>query len=205
MIAAAACGHYDPNDLQWLSAIFAYNEQIHTVSGTDTMWRAWLLFVVTLTVALAALPARAAALAPADGPVLLTVEGSITETNAGDRAELDRATLTALGLHKVRTSTPWTNGVVEFEGPLLCDLLDFLGARGTKLFASALNDYTAEIPIEDCRRYPVILALRQDGRNLRVRDKGPIWIVYPRDDHPELYREIVNSRWVWQLARLDVR
>jgi hypothetical protein len=34
---------------------------------------------------------------------------------------------------------------------------------------------------------------------------GPIWIVYPRDDFPELQLETVNARWVWQLTEIEVR
>jgi hypothetical protein len=53
--------------------------------------------------------------------------------------------------------------VSVFEGPLLCDLLERVGADGTVLQARALNDYVVEIPIGDCERYPVILALTRDG------------------------------------------
>ncbi len=168
------------------------------------MMRVWLL-IPLLVAAVAAVPAGAEDFPPPAGSVLLRVTGDIAHTNAGERAEFDRQALAALGLHKIRTTTAWTDGVVEFEGPLLCDLLDLVGARGTTLFASALNDYTVQIPVADCRRYPVLLALRWNGRELRVRDKGPIWIVYPRDDYPELRSEVVNSRWIWQLVRLDVR
>jgi hypothetical protein len=49
-----------------------------------------------------------------------------------------------------------------------------------------------------------ILALKRDGETLSRRDKGPIWIVYPRDDFPELQLETINARWVWQLIELEV-
>jgi hypothetical protein len=139
------------------------------------------------------------------GPVLLTVSGRIANMSTPGRAEFDRAALESLGVHKVRTTTVWTDGVGTFEGPLLCDLLDRVGADGKVLLAQALNDYSVEIPADDCRKYPVVLALTLDGRDLQRRDKGPIWIVYPRDEHPELRTEQVNTRWVWQLNRLEVR
>lgn len=154
---------------------------------------------------LSAATAWCEALPPPAGAVLLTVTGRITNANSDNRAQFDRVALEAFGLHQTRTSTAWTDGVSTFEGPLLCDLLHRVGATGTRLFAQALNDYTVEIPIDDCRKYPVILALKRDGRELQRRDKGPIWIVYPRDDYPELRSEQVNNRWVWQLDRLDVR
>jgi hypothetical protein len=168
--------------------------------GITTMFRTLAVLVL-----LGAAPAHAEALAPPQGPVLLTVTGRIAHTNAPGRAEFDRAALEAVGLHRVRTSTVWTDGVSTFEGPLLSDLLDRVGAAGTTLVAHALNDYWVEIPVDDCRRYKVVLALTRDGLPLQRRDKGPIWVVYPRDDHAELRSEKVNSRWVWQLDQLEVR
>jgi hypothetical protein len=144
-------------------------------------------------------------LPPPQGAIILTVTGQISNTTADNRAEFDRAALELLGSHQVRTSTAWTDGVSIFEGPLLCDLLNRVGASGATLMAKALNDYAVEIPIDDCRKYPVVLALKRDGRELQRRDKGPIWIVYPRDDYPELRSEQVNTRWIWQLDRLHVQ
>jgi len=47
--------------------------------------------------------------------------------------------------------------------------------------------------------------MTMDGEPLSVRDKGPIWIVYPRDEFPELATPEVNSRWIWQLVTLDLQ
>jgi hypothetical protein len=154
---------------------------------------------------LASRGAEAEGLPRPQGPVLLTISGRIAHMSAPGRAEFDRAALKAFPQHTVRTTTVWTDGVGTFEGPLLCDLLDRVGADGKTLFAQAINDYAVEIPADDCRKYPVVLALTLDGRELHRRDKGPIWVVYPRDDHAELRTEQVNTRWVWQLDRLEVR
>ncbi len=138
------------------------------------------------------------------GKVILRVEGAIQSTNDGETAAFDRAMLEALGLRMLRTTTPWTEGAVTFEGVLMRDLLAIVGARGSAVRAEALNDYAVEIPLSDFTRYDVLLALKMNGRYMRVRDKGPIWIVYPRDAHPELNNPQVNAKWVWQLHRLRV-
>jgi hypothetical protein len=174
-------------------------------AGRRSTRRAIIATALALLVLVGAVAARAGALPPPRGEVLLTVTGRIEHTTAPGRAEFDRAMLEALGLHTVRTSTVWTDGVLAFEGPLLCDVLDRVGASGKTLVARALNDYWVEIPVEDCRRFPVLLALKRDGRELQRRDKGPIWIVYPRDAHAELRSQEVNTRWIWQLDRLEVR
>jgi len=71
--------------------------------------------------------------------------------------------------------------------------------------ATAANDYSVEIPVSDFLDYDVILAITMDGERLTLRDKGPLWIVYPRDDHPELSSPLINSRWIWQLVALELK
>ena len=159
-----------------------------------------------LMAAITVLFAPRVAVSAGESGTLLVVTGRISpEAAPGGEARFDREALEALPQHEIRTSTPWTDGVSAFSGPLMCELLDQVGAEGTVLHAKALNDYVIEIPIEDCRRYPVILALERDGKPLSRRDMGPVWIVYPRDDHAELQLETINARWVWQLIELEVR
>jgi hypothetical protein len=58
--------------------------------------------------------------------------------------------------------------------------------------------------MDDIKDYPVILATRVDGEELSVRDKGPLFVIYPFDEHPDLYNEVIFSRSVWQVASLTV-
>ncbi len=169
----------------------------------------WLLAVAAV-VAMAAAGlsphARATnALPQPEGKVILQVDGNITHANRGEAAVFDRAMLEGLGLATLRTTTAWTEGVVTFEGVRARDLLAAVGARGEAVWAEALNGYGVDIPISDFARYDVLLALKMNGTYMRVRDKGPIWIVYPRDAHSELSTVQTNARWVWQLYRLRVK
>ena len=84
-------------------------------------------------------------------------------------------------------------------------LMQKVGASGEKVVAVALNDYSSEIPIEDFARYNVILALKRDGEYMPVRDKGPLFIVYPYDSNSELRSQKFYSRSVWQVARLVIK
>ncbi len=159
-----------------------------------------------LPFALAMLATFAGSLAAAEtdepgGPVILTVISP--EHPAG--VDMDRAMLEELPQTEIRTSTAWTDGVPVFEGPLVRDVLASTNARGTEVEARALNDYWVSIPMDDLDSYDVILALDMNGQPLSRRDKGPIWIVYPRDDHVELQTQAYNNRWIWQLQTLSVR
>jgi hypothetical protein len=147
----------------------------------------------------------AAELARPSGPVVLTVVGHIERKNDGERAVFDRAMLHGIGLVKVRTTTPWTDGVMEFEGVPVKALLQAVGSRGQVLRATAINDYTIDLDAREFDAVPAILALRMNGTDLRVRDKGPLWLVYPRDDYPAVRSEMHNFKWIWQLKTITVR
>jgi hypothetical protein len=141
--------------------------------------------------------------APAEKPIL-TISGKIATTNADGTAIFDRPMLEQLGMVSFQTTTPWYSGVTKFEGVPMVKLLAEVGAKGTRLIVSALNDYSSEIPIEDFARYGVILALKRDGEYMPVRDKGPLFIVYPYDSAPELKSQKFYSRSAWQVKSIEV-
>ncbi len=164
-----------------------------------------LIALLMLTVSSLATVVSAAALQPPGGKVILTVSGKISHTNAGDKALFDRAMLEALGTARLELETPWTDGKQVFEGVPAKDLLDAVGARGQAITARAINDYQIDIPLSDFVDYPVIFALKHNGSYMRVRDKGPIWIVYPRETYPELDTDEITDRWVWQLKDIIIK
>ena len=68
-----------------------------------------------------------------------------------------------------------------------------------------MNDYTTEIQMEDFTKHHAILALKRNGEYMPVRDKGPLFVVYPYDSDPELKSQTYYSRSAWQVARLVVK
>ncbi len=150
-------------------------------------------------------PASATVLVMPAGKKILTITGKITNTNDGDAAVFDRPMLEALGLDQFETTTPWYNGPVRFEGVRMQRLMQAVGASGESVTAVALNDYTTELPIADFERYGVLLAMKRDGNDMSVRDKGPLFIVYPYDSKPELKAQQFYARSAWQVAKLVVK
>jgi hypothetical protein len=141
--------------------------------------------------------------AAAERPLLI-ISGKIAGTEKGSLT-FDRAALEALGTVSFTTSTPWYDEPVTFEGVPLAVLMKSVGATGERLVAIALNDYSAELPMADVTKYNPILALKRNGTYMPIRDKGPLFIVYPFDSKPELKAQQFYSRSVWQVARIDVR
>ena len=157
-----------------------------------------------LAAGLAARPAVAGGLATPQEAPILTISGRIAVRNDGDVARFDRPMLEALDTRGFVTSTPWFKGAVRFDGVLMRTLLRAVGASGERITATALNDYSTAIPITDFERYDVLLALKRDGAYMPVRDKGPLFIVYPFDSAPELQAQKFYNRSAWQLAQLNV-
>ena len=145
------------------------------------------------------------ALAAPAGKVLLSVTGRVASANAPQRADFDLAMLDALPQHSFATSTPWYKEVRKFSGPLLRDVLSAAGASGSTLGAIALNNYKVEIPADDPHKFKVLLATRLDDKLMAVRDKGPLFIIYPYDDSADLRSERYYSRSAWQLRKIDVK
>lgn len=139
------------------------------------------------------------------GSVILTISGNIAHINHPDGAVFDADMLAELPQHTLHTSTAVTDGVKRFDGVLMRDLLHAVGAKGKTVRARALNNYSVEIPIADFENYDVLLAVAMDGERLVPADKGPLWIIYPRDDFRELRDMRYDYRWVWQLNRLAVK
>lgn len=159
-------------------------------------------FIVAVGIAL--LSPQVIALEPPEGSVILVVNGKIAQPNVGDEAHFDKAMLEALEQHETMTHTPWYDGLVTFSGPLGRAILEAAGAEGENIRVIALNEYTATIPVSDFEHYDVILAMQANGKALRVRDQGPLFVIYPFDQHPELMHEEILVRSVWQVARIDV-
>jgi hypothetical protein len=142
---------------------------------------------------------------PDKEPVVLTITGLVSHPNAGKNAVFSMEMLAKLPQHKVFTKSPWYPAGAEFTGPLLRDVLAAAGAKGSKIVAVALNDYKTDIPFDDVNQHDVILARLMNGQPMPVREKGPLFVVYPLDSKPELQSQQYYNRSAWQLARLIVQ
>lgn len=139
------------------------------------------------------------------GPILLTVSGAIQPTASGQFVRhFDRAQLEALEQASITTRTPWTEESHLYQGVLGRGLIEAVGAQQASILRiTALNDFSADIPIADLLTYPLILAMQKDGRRLRVRDRGPLFVIYPFDAYPQLKTEVYYNRSVWQVRHIE--
>ena len=139
-----------------------------------------------------------------EGKILLTVTGKIRHTNQQDSAVFDLQLLESLDQLEVVTHNPWFAGSNSYTGPLGRALVAAVGANPqSSMRVTSLNGFIAEIPVRDFLDYDVILALKKNGKYLRIRDRGPLFTIYPFDKYPQLKTEMHYNRSVWQVKSIE--
>ena len=155
---------------------------------------------------LTALPFGACAqdLPPLTGPVVLTVTGLDPAQFPAGQLQLDMAMLHAMGETRFTTATMWTEGTHTYTGVLVQTLAGRIKSGDHSLRFYALNDYSVEIPAADTSDSAPLVAYAMDDAPMSVRDKGPLWVIYPFDAGPEYRTDTTYARSIWQLDRIDV-
>ena len=142
--------------------------------------------------------------APAAGPVILTVAGLDPATFPNGQAKFDLEQLAAIGAEQITTGSIWTKGAHVYTGVMLRALADHLNVTAGTLKLHALNDYAVTLPLAEATAEGPMLAYLMDGAAMSVRDKGPIWAVYPYDSDLRFRTDQTFARSVWQLDRIEV-
>ena len=156
-----------------------------------------------------------------DGPILLTVTGSVSNPTRGEydpdkdkffgfnevefanAAQFDFEALKALDMVKVKADFPKGRQIHEFEGPLLADVLKAAGAAGDTVTIQALDGYAVEIPLKEAIDAGAVVALKRDGTSFGIGDFGPTQIVFPRAERADL-AEMPDDNWVWSIFHIKV-
>jgi hypothetical protein len=135
------------------------------------------------------------------GPAL--AETALTLVNGSEQLEYTTDELAAMPQTTILTENEFVDGQVSYRGPLVRDVLAEAGLdKLESVRFVAANDYYVDIPTQNFRDYDAILALEADGERLSRRDKGPIWLMYPISDHPELHDPTYSRRLIWQVVKI---
>lgn len=135
---------------------------------------------------------------------LLVISGNVSKLDVDGFVKLTRGQLEAMPTTSFSTTTIWTEGEHEFTGVSLKVLMDEVGAQGSMLKATALNDYSVDVPLSDAVEGGPIIAYLMDGMPMSVREKGPLWLLYPYNSKADYRTETIYSRSIWQLNRIEV-
>lgn len=151
------------------------------------------LLKIVLLVCLLAITTSAWAQRP-----LLTIEG------LDQPVTLTRSDLEAMPENTVTTETIWTDKRHTFSSVQFKDLFEALNANiaGKKVTMIALNDYSIEVDVETLVNNNAFIAYAMDGKAMRIRDKGPLWVLYPFSDQPEINVPPFQAHSIWQLKTI---
>ncbi|MET4579909.1 molybdopterin-dependent oxidoreductase [Ottowia thiooxydans] len=162
------------------------------------------------------------------GPGLLTITGSIRNTNRGpiDKAldqmmvkqqqsftkahVFDFAGLTKLPARTMAPTLEYDSKPHTLRGPLLTEVLRATGApedAATRLAMRAIDGYTVEISLGEARSLGLIVATHLDGKPMALGGLGPLWAVLDADRIPELASKPVTERFAkcpWGLYHVAV-
>lgn len=152
-----------------------------------------------------------------DGEIVLISAGSAEAALAADARDpiitliadgremtLSAAQLGALPQYAMATANEFVDGITCFWGPLARDVAAMNDMDADSVaFLTAANDYSIDIAVSEFLDYEVLFATAMDGQVLSMRDKGPIWVVYPMSTYAELGDPIYNNRLIWQLVRME--
>lgn len=141
---------------------------------------------------------------PQEGLFALT--GKIKPNKPDGSFSFNEETFLKLKATKLVTTTAWTPKS-EFVGPELATVLKAAGAspEAKEMRFYAIDAYEITIPISDIAKYRPVMAHTQSGTRLTIPTRGPVFLVYPRDQHPELLNIKGQAQFVWMVCKIDVR
>lgn len=134
-------------------------------------------------------------------------EGALLVINNSDGAKtITRQSIESLPQKSIETSTHWEKKGV-YTGPLLSEVIALAGK--TKELPKQLEVYTwdnykTKILYGDLVKYGAILSTKFNGKNLKLEDFGPLYIMFPYDSHKDLRRPAGLMKFAWQVCRIDL-
>ena len=149
-------------------------------------------------------PLQAREVAAPEGEVVIEITGKVGSLNSEDALRLDLSQIESMPVTEFVTNTPWTDKKETWSGVRVSDLLEAVEASSNKFKASALDDYIIEFANVDIDKYPVIIAYKKEGKYLSTRDLGPLWLMFPFDDFPELDTQANRAMAIWQLIKIEL-
>jgi len=136
-------------------------------------------------------------------PTVITVQWVGDEETILKEVTLSREELQALPQQSFRTKTFWTEGSHEFTGPSIGAIAALGPGPAVSARVDGFDDYSATLTAEEWEGHGAILAIWFDGQYMRIRDKGPYWIMFPADDNPgQFYSQEVQEKLVWHVGHI---
>ncbi|MEA5576594.1 molybdopterin-dependent oxidoreductase [Anabaena sp. UHCC 0451] len=96
------------------------------------------------------------------------------------------------------------NQVFKFTGIPIKALIEKLGEKTdfTEITFVCYDAYQVTIKIEDLLKYPIILALAKDDQPIPRNEGGPIYLIFPYSQYPEISKNYDDGMWAFYVTHL---
>ncbi len=101
------------------------------------------------------------------------------------------------------TMTPWTNAVDQYKAIPLKSILGSIINKYDTLHLKAENGFEVHENIRFLLDADAFLAFKKNGQFMRLRDKGPVWLLFPYSQRPKLDDAFHNQVAVWMLYEVN--
>jgi hypothetical protein len=134
----------------------------------------------------------------------LTIQG---QTKLGQPLPFDWSTLQTLAKTQISTKEPHlhsTSTAADFRGVPVAALLNQAGVSAgvNEITFVAFDAFRATLRLEDLQRYPILLALARNGKAIPRSEGGPIYLVLPTSQFPELRQRYDSTAWVFYVTHV---
>lgn len=132
------------------------------------------------------------------------------QTATGKPVQLSLAQLEVLAKASIWTREPHNTKnpkeIVNFRGVAVSNLLDKFGVAPevTEVTFVSYDGYRATVNLSDLRQYPIIIALERNNQLLSRSDGGPLYLVFPYTQFPQLQQKYPARFWAFYLTDLVV-
>ncbi|AFY49952.1 hypothetical protein Nos7524_4186 [Nostoc sp. PCC 7524] len=132
------------------------------------------------------------------------------ETTTGKAVTLNWQQLQALATTHLKTTDAnyilQPNQVFDFRGVPVSTLLQKFGYQSdvTEVTFIAYNSYQVTVNLQDLLKYPIILAIANNGKPMSRNQGGPIYLVFPHTQYPHLKQQYPDSFWVFYVSHMVI-
>ncbi len=106
--------------------------------------------------------------------------------------------------HNTSNSNPDT--IFHFRGIAVSTLLKQVGVApdATDVTFIAHDAYRVTVSLADLRQYPIIIALERNNQKISRSDGGPLYLVFPYSQYPQLQQPYPDRFWAFYLKDMVI-
>lgn len=135
----------------------------------------------------------------------LTIHGQVQQKSVLRLSELQN-----LSQQEIKTTNPHNTEnrqeIETLQGIAVSQLLEKAGVEPSVQEVTFLssNNYRVTVSLEDLKNYPILLAWGKNGKPLSRSEGGPLYLVFPYSDYPELPDRYSDAFWAFYVTDMIV-